>query len=259
VRLRPAGPAEADAVAEVHAASAAVAFAHIFGGAPYPMERTRQRYRSFAGRVVVAEESGRVVGFVAVDGGELSALYVLPELWGRGVGHRLLEAAGPVRVLWVLEANERGRSFYERHGWRPDGAVQTVAGVRELRYARAQTGAMNATEILEQTRDTLTVRRVYGEPIERDGMLVVPVATVAAGAGAGTGEGRPGPDGVPPGTGGGGGWGGTARPVGVYVIGGGRVEWQPAVDVNRVILGSQVVAIVALLVLRSIVRARRKR
>jgi uncharacterized spore protein YtfJ len=118
---------------------------------------------------------------------------------------------------------------------------------------------MNATEILEQVRDTLTVRRVYGEPIERDGLLVVPVATVTGGGGAGTGEGRPGADGSPSGTGAGGGWGGTARPVGVYVIGGGRVSWQPAVDVNRVILGGQVVAVVALLVVRSIVRARRKR
>src|SRR6202022_2270808 len=61
-------------------------------------------------------------------------------------------------------------------------------------HARREGCAMNATEILEQTRDTLTVRRVYGEPIERDGMLVVPVASVTAGGGAGAGEGRPGPD-----------------------------------------------------------------
>jgi GNAT superfamily N-acetyltransferase len=135
VRLRPSGPGEADLLAEVHTASASVAFAHIFDGRPFPMELTRQRYRSFAGRVVVAEASGRVGGFAAFDGPELNALYVLPELWGRGIGHRLLAAAGPVSLLWVLEANERGRSFYERHGWRPDGAVKSAFGVRELRYA----------------------------------------------------------------------------------------------------------------------------
>jgi uncharacterized spore protein YtfJ len=122
---------------------------------------------------------------------------------------------------------------------------------------------MNAKEILEQARDTFTVRRVYGEPIERDGLLVVPAATVSGGAGAGTGEGRQGEgtqgEGPAPNTGTGGGWGGTARPVGVYVIGGGKVSWQPAVDVNRVILGGQVVAIVALLVIRSIIKARRRR
>ncbi|HEY4024855.1 MAG TPA: spore germination protein GerW family protein [Candidatus Dormibacteraeota bacterium] len=114
---------------------------------------------------------------------------------------------------------------------------------------------MNATEILEQARDTLTVRRVYGEPIERDGLLVVPAATISGGAGAGTGEGRAG---SPPGTGVGGGWGGTARPVGVYVIGGGRVRWQPAVDVNRIVLGSQIVAVVGLIVLRSILSKKRR-
>jgi hypothetical protein len=40
----------------------------------------------------------------------------------------------------------------------------------------------------------------------------------------------------------------------VYVIQGDRTRWQPAVDVNRVILGGQIVAIVALLVLRSVLR-----
>jgi len=38
----------------------------------------------------------------------------------------------------------------------------------------------------------------------------------------------------------------------------GEVRWQPAIDVNRAILGGQVVAIVALLVIRAIVKARSK-
>jgi len=50
---------------------------------------------------------------------------------------------------------------------------------------------MNPREILEQARDTFTVRRVFGEPIERDGLVLVPVAAVQGGAGAGGGEGRP--------------------------------------------------------------------
>jgi len=56
----------------------------------------------------------------------------------------------------------------------------------------------------------------------------------------------------------GGGWGGEARPAGVFIIRGDRVRWQPAVDVNRVILGGQLVLVVALLVLRSIARMRRR-
>jgi hypothetical protein len=38
----------------------------------------------------------------------------------------------------------------------------------------------------------------------------------------------------------------------------GELSWRPAVDVNRVILGGQVVAVVALLTLRAIVKARAK-
>ena len=105
---------------------------------------------------------------------------------------------------------------------------------------------MDAKEILEQARDTLSVRRVFGEPIEREGVVVVPVARFMGGAGSGD-------------QGGGGGWGGAAAPAGVYVIDGKDVRWQPAVDVNRVILGAQIVLVVGLLVLRSIVRTRRRR
>jgi hypothetical protein len=47
-----------------------------------------------------------------------------------------------------------------------------------------------------------------------------------------------------------------AKPAGVYVIEGNDVRWQPAIDLNRIILGGQVVAVVLLLVLGSIFRRR---
>ena len=50
-----------------------------------------------------------------------------------------------------------------------------------------------------------------------------------------------------------------ARPVGAYVIRGEQVTWQPALDVNRIIMGGQLVAIVALLTVRTVVRARSRR
>ncbi|HSR22630.1 MAG TPA: spore germination protein GerW family protein, partial [Candidatus Eisenbacteria bacterium] len=103
----------------------------------------------------------------------------------------------------------------------------------------------------------LTVRRVYGDPIERDGLVLVPAAAVRGGAGGGGGEAQP-AEGAQPGSGFGGGWGGSARPVGAFVITGGSVSWQPAVDVNRVILGGQAIAVIALLVVGSIVRSRRR-
>lgn len=118
---------------------------------------------------------------------------------------------------------------------------------------------MDVKDILEQARDTMTARRVYGEPIERDGLLLVPAATVMGGGGAGRGESKPTAEGAPAGEGGGGGWGGMARPAGAFVISQGQVHWQPAVDVNRIILGGQLITIAALLVLRSILKARRRR
>ena len=114
---------------------------------------------------------------------------------------------------------------------------------------------MDVNELLQQTRDTLTVARVFGEPQERNGVMVIPVAVVRGGGGGGRGEGS-GPEGVGTGSGSGGGFGLTAKPAGVYVIEGNGVSWRPAVDVNRIVLGGQIVMIAALLVLRTVLRRR---
>ena len=96
----------------------------------------------------------------------------------------------------------------------------------------------NVDEILGGARDAITVRRVYGEPIEQEGLTVIPAAAVRGGGGGGGDS-----DGN-----GGGGFGVAARPVGAYVIRDGEVVWRPAVDVNRLALGGQLVAALALLV-----------
>lgn len=124
-------------IALIHELSATVAYAHIFRGQPFPTDQTRQRWREFGGHVRLAELAGRPVGFVAWQGQELDALYVLPEAAGLGVGSRLLDEAGRVSVLWVLEENHAGRQFYEHRGWRPDGASQVfINGAAGLRYRR---------------------------------------------------------------------------------------------------------------------------
>ena len=107
---------------------------------------------------------------------------------------------------------------------------------------------MQVDEVLAQARDTITVKRVFGDSIERDGSTVIPVANVMGGGGAGSG------DSPNEGTGSGVGFGVRATPAGVYIIRDGAVEWQPAVDMGRVILVGQLVAIVFLLVLRSILK-----
>jgi uncharacterized spore protein YtfJ len=94
---------------------------------------------------------------------------------------------------------------------------------------------MNPEELLKGARDSISVGRVFGEPIEHDGVVVVPVAKVAGGGGGGTDNENNG----------GGGFGLGARPVGVYVIKDGQVSWRPAIDPLRVAL----LALLALLFL----------
>lgn len=112
------------------------------------------------------------------------------------------------------------------------------------------------TELMDKVQDSTTVKRVYGEPIIHEGVTVIPVAKVAGGGGGGIGKQE---GGDKPGEGSGGGFGVGVTPTGVFVIKEGKVRWQPAVDVNRVILGGQLVAIVALLTIRTIVRQRAHR
>lgn len=106
---------------------------------------------------------------------------------------------------------------------------------------------MEIERLLDGARESLTVRRCFGEPVEQAGTLVIPVAFVAGGGGGGEGEegrtdkpeeaekaaGR---------SGAGGGFGGVTWPLGVYVVHEGRVRFVPAVDATRIVLGGLAVA-----------------
>lgn len=86
--------------------------------------------------ILVAEADGRVIGFVgygdrgddAPDTGEVFALYVLADYYGTGVAQKLMNAAldrlkdRSEVCLWVLKENQRAIRFYEKCGFRPDGA-----------------------------------------------------------------------------------------------------------------------------------------
>jgi uncharacterized spore protein YtfJ len=109
----------------------------------------------------------------------------------------------------------------------------------------------SALSKLDAVKDVLTVKRVFGEAMEVDGVAVIPVAKVKGGGGAGGGGGTD-PSTQSVGQGQGVGFGLEAKPVGVFVVREGDVQWRPAVDVMRIVLGGQIVAIVALLVLRKI-------
>ena len=110
--------------------------------------------------------------------------------------------------------------------------------------------AMTDKELLERAGD-VTAKQVFGDPVVADGVIVIPVARVGAGLGGGSGEGQ-----QQEGSGSGFGYGYGARPAGAYVIRDGKVSWQPAVDVNRIVLGAQVVAAVVVLSVRAVLAAR---
>jgi uncharacterized spore protein YtfJ len=110
---------------------------------------------------------------------------------------------------------------------------------------------MDVQRTIAEAKDTMTARRVYGDPYEKNGVTIIPAARVQGGAGGGGGEG---PEGQ--GQGSGSGFAVNARPVGVFVVKGDDVSWRPAIDVNRMILGGQVVALAAVLVVWSALRNR---
>lgn len=134
--IRAAREDERELIAQIHQRTATVAYARIFPDHPFPRDEALARWREFSGDIAVADTGDGIIGFAAFDEAELHALYVLPPHQGRGVGARLLEAAGDVSRLWVLKENSAGRRFYEAHGWRAEGTAQASFGATELLYCR---------------------------------------------------------------------------------------------------------------------------
>lgn len=112
--------------------------------------------RSPKHEVWVAGVDKRIDGFVALGpardadpsvSGEIYAIYVSPDRWGRGQGrtlfshatNRLASFGYAEAILWVLESNRRARRFYEIAGWSADGGTKLETSpngmeLREVRY-----------------------------------------------------------------------------------------------------------------------------
>ena len=98
-------------------------------------------------RLYVAAAGDRIVGYAGVgparqgpaDTGELYALFVHPDYWGKGAAKLLTDAAiGDLRDrgcrevwLWVLEANARARAFYRRYGF-TETTARTTSSLNDL-------------------------------------------------------------------------------------------------------------------------------
>jgi len=85
----------------------------------------------------VYEADGRVVGFIALIGNEVGAIFVDPDHQGRGIGRVLMDHARrsrPFLELDVFEANGIGRRFYDAYGFQVvDRHVNDRTGHFELR------------------------------------------------------------------------------------------------------------------------------
>ncbi|AVT30294.1 MULTISPECIES: GNAT family N-acetyltransferase [unclassified Plantactinospora] len=150
IELRPATPADTDAVLELHLRSRAAYQRAVrpeteLAASAAVLRGRRDSY--YAAMLAAPEVDGccavrgdRVVGFTLAGPvshpdpspgttDELYKIHVDPELWGRGIAGRLLgrcvdrwRAAGVVSArLFVWDFNERARRFYARNGWLDDG------------------------------------------------------------------------------------------------------------------------------------------
>jgi GNAT superfamily N-acetyltransferase len=168
--LRLAEPADAMNVARVHVRSWQVGYRNLLPDDYLDQLRPEDRAERYTfgsndptkPTTIVAENAGVILGFATVapardtdvpGHGELAALYVDPDFWGRGLGVALVSAARRRLVdlgfcdaiLWVLRGNTRAERFYTTDRWVPDGlrrkdTVWNVV-VDEARYRRSlQTG-----------------------------------------------------------------------------------------------------------------------
>ena len=96
--------------------------------------------------VIIAKDGDSVIGFVCFgkyrkdelenagleNAGEVFAIYILSQYYGKGIGYRLMQTAlseladhSKIEV-WVLKDNTKAIRFYERCGYRFDGREQII-------------------------------------------------------------------------------------------------------------------------------------
>lgn len=164
VTLRLATARDADAIADMHAASWAVTYRGLLpdgfldtGLASERMVHWQDKMREAnagAQAVFIAEQDGKPIGFACVKqepdsagGVLLDNLHVLPPYQGTGAGKQLVaqaEAWARARdathlYLYALEGNTRAINFYERQGWQYTGTeTDQIGGItaQARRYER---------------------------------------------------------------------------------------------------------------------------
>lgn len=160
VRIRPATVGDAEALTDLHLDVWEEAYGHLISeeilldrrrGRSDRIARWRQNIPNPEALTLLAweDDGSRLLGFASkgprrdesepgLPDLEIWALYVRAEVYGRGVGYAMLtEAIGSADAyLWVLDGNKRAIEFYERQGFRFDGASKAVAVGVERRMVR---------------------------------------------------------------------------------------------------------------------------
>ena len=114
------------------------------------LERCRFFSQKYPENTLIAMDGKKVIGFIsygnfrdeAIQAGEIIALYVLKDYYGKGVSKQLMHAAFVALdqfseiYLWVLKDNKRAIAFYQKMGFTFDGQEKILElgkPVKELR------------------------------------------------------------------------------------------------------------------------------
>jgi len=106
------------------------------------LDRCRFFSQKYPENTLIAMDGKKVVGFISygnyhdetIQAGEIIALYVLKDYYGKGVSKQLMHAAFVALdqfseiYLWVLKDNKRAIAFYQKMGFTLDGQEK----IREL-------------------------------------------------------------------------------------------------------------------------------
>jgi len=156
-----ASPEMAKSIAKVHIKSWQSAYKDIIPQSfleNLSVENRANRYRFGNDRdeghyFFVAKLDDKIIGLLhlcrcrdedAQDKGEISAIYLQPENWGKGYGRKMMEYSLDLLkvegykkvVIWVLKDNKRTIDFYKKFGFGFDGRKKTIKLGKELTVAR---------------------------------------------------------------------------------------------------------------------------
>ncbi len=118
VVLRPGRDGDADALAQI--LRAWIDETPWFRSPHPPASDPLFALRKIRDGVVTVADTGTPAGFLALEDGYISCLYVASEKRGKGLGKLLLSHAKFEREhlsLWTFQANTRARAFYRREGF----------------------------------------------------------------------------------------------------------------------------------------------